>query len=216
MSGLHWLGPAGRKLSGFRLTEKFVLLLVFSGFITLCFGAIFFLPDSPKLLSGVFFQQPPPQRTPLGTGLQDEEDGGRLARIREEHERALREAKDTLNRPPEQIKGEIQEEKDRLRLQGRVTAAGRLTPRPFKEPVGVVGKEPADPDVKQKRDKIKEVSSPGVTSDSTRSAAIRVLPCHYGHGTMCRHWLIVHDSASPCRALEGLQVIMSQCWCLSD
>uniref|UniRef100_A0A673MQ93 alpha-1,2-Mannosidase n=1 Tax=Sinocyclocheilus rhinocerous TaxID=307959 RepID=A0A673MQ93_9TELE len=38
------------------LTEKFILLLVFSGFITLCFGAIFFLPDSSKLLSGVFFR----------------------------------------------------------------------------------------------------------------------------------------------------------------
>uniref|UniRef100_A0A8C9S1B4 alpha-1,2-Mannosidase n=1 Tax=Scleropages formosus TaxID=113540 RepID=A0A8C9S1B4_SCLFO len=41
--------------TSFRLTEKFILLLVFSGFITLCFGAIFFLPDSSKLLSGVFF-----------------------------------------------------------------------------------------------------------------------------------------------------------------
>ncbi|KAM4042163.1 mannosyl-oligosaccharide 1,2-alpha-mannosidase IA [Anomaloglossus baeobatrachus] len=157
VSGLSWLGPAGRKLSGFRLTEKFVLLLVFSGFITLCFGAIFFLPDSPKLLSGVFFQQPPAQRSPLGPGLQDEEDGGRLARIREEHERALREAKDTLNRPPELIKGDIQSDKDRLRAQGRGTAAGRLTPRPFKEPIGVVGKEPGDPDSQQKRDKIKEM-----------------------------------------------------------
>ncbi|XP_069582319.1 mannosyl-oligosaccharide 1,2-alpha-mannosidase IA [Ranitomeya imitator] len=156
VSGLTWLGPAGRKLSGFRLTEKFVLLLVFSGFITLCFGAIFFLPDSPKLLSGVFFQQPP-QRTPPGPGPQDEEDGGRLARIREEHERVLREAKDTLNRPPEQIKGDIQSDKDWLRAQGRVTAAGRLTLRPFKEPIGVVGKEPADPAVQQKRDKIKEM-----------------------------------------------------------
>ncbi|XP_071997782.1 mannosyl-oligosaccharide 1,2-alpha-mannosidase IA [Engystomops pustulosus] len=160
VSGLHWLGPAGRKLSGFRLTEKFVLLLVFSGFITLCFGAIFFLPDSSKLLSGVFFQQPPqppPQRSPIGPGLQDEEDGGRLARIREEHERALREAKDTLNRPPEQIKGEIQEEKDRLRSQGRGTAAARLHPRPFKEPIGVDGKDPTDPDIKEKRNKIKKM-----------------------------------------------------------
>ncbi|KAJ8350632.1 hypothetical protein SKAU_G00257620 [Synaphobranchus kaupii] len=32
--------------TSFRLTEKFILLLVFSAFITLCFGAIFFLPDS--------------------------------------------------------------------------------------------------------------------------------------------------------------------------
>lgn len=176
MSGLHWLGPAGRKLSGFRLTEKFVLLLVFSGFITLCFGAIFFLPDSPKLLSGVLFQQQSPpaslQRFPLGT-LQDEESGGRLARIREEHERALREAKDTLNRPLEDIQGDIQRDKDNILAQGRLTTGGRLPPpRPFKEPIGVQGGEPTDPEVKEKRDKIKEVRGAslrtyvGVSSES--------------------------------------------------
>lgn len=31
-----------------RLSEKFILLLILSAFITLCFGAIFFLPDSSK------------------------------------------------------------------------------------------------------------------------------------------------------------------------
>lgn len=157
--GLLSLGSAGRKLSGFRLTEKFVLLLVFSGFITLCFGAIFFLPDSSKLLSGVFFQQsPPPQRPPAGLlGEEETELGGRLARIREEHERALREAKDTLNRPPDDIKRDIQRDKDRILVQGRVTAGGKLPPHVFKQPVGVVGKELSDPAVKQKRDTIKEM-----------------------------------------------------------
>ncbi|KAM4693558.1 mannosyl-oligosaccharide 1,2-alpha-mannosidase IA [Discoglossus pictus] len=164
-SGLLLLGPGGRKLSGFRLTEKFVLLLVFSGFITLCFGAIFFLPDSTKLLSGVFFQQPPPpppHRIQPGLMGQEEEEmgleaGGRLTRIREEHERALREAKDTLNRPPEEIQGDIRRDKERL-AQSRVTAGGKKLPnRPFTQPVGVVGKEPEDPEVKLKRDKIKEM-----------------------------------------------------------
>ncbi|XP_053317297.1 mannosyl-oligosaccharide 1,2-alpha-mannosidase IA [Spea bombifrons] len=157
--GLLLLGPAGRKLSGFRLTEKFLLLLVFSGFITLCFGAIFFLPDSSKLLSGVFFQQPPRHRPSVSFGVLEEEPevGGRLARIREEHERALREAKDTLNRPPEDIKGDIIRDKKKLLAQGRVTAGGKLPGRVFKPPVGVVGKEPDDPDVKEKRDKIKEM-----------------------------------------------------------
>ncbi|OCT80295.1 mannosyl-oligosaccharide 1,2-alpha-mannosidase IA [Xenopus laevis] len=158
--GLLSLGSAGRKLSGFRLTEKFVLLLVFSGFITLCFGAIFFLPDSSKLLSGVFFQQPPPpQRPPTGPigGEEETEVGGRLARIREEHERALREAKDTLNRAREDIKKDIQRDKDRIMVQGRVTAGGKFPPHVFKQPVGVVGNEPSDPAVKQKRDTIKEM-----------------------------------------------------------
>ncbi|OCT78104.1 mannosyl-oligosaccharide 1,2-alpha-mannosidase IA [Xenopus laevis] len=161
--GLLSLGSAGRKLSGFRLTEKFVLLLVFSGFITLCFGAIFFLPDSSKLLSGVFFQQsPPPPQRPLAGLLGEEEEsnlGGRLARIRKEHERALREAKDTLNRAHEHedIKKDIQRDKEQIMVQGRVTAGGKLPPHVFKPPVGVVGKEPSDPAVKQKRDTIKEM-----------------------------------------------------------
>uniref|UniRef100_A0A8C7ZNT0 alpha-1,2-Mannosidase n=1 Tax=Oryzias sinensis TaxID=183150 RepID=A0A8C7ZNT0_9TELE len=51
----HWVRKP-RPPHCFLLTEKFILLLVFSAFITLCFGAIFFLPDSSKLLSGVFFR----------------------------------------------------------------------------------------------------------------------------------------------------------------
>lgn len=47
-------GPAA-----FRLTEKFVLLLVFSAFITLCFGAIF-PPDSSWLPRGPVPLQPRP------------------------------------------------------------------------------------------------------------------------------------------------------------
>ncbi|CDQ69497.1 unnamed protein product [Oncorhynchus mykiss] len=31
-----------------RLSEKFILLLILSAFITLCFGAFFFLPDNSK------------------------------------------------------------------------------------------------------------------------------------------------------------------------
>uniref|UniRef100_A0A8C7ZMW1 alpha-1,2-Mannosidase n=1 Tax=Oryzias sinensis TaxID=183150 RepID=A0A8C7ZMW1_9TELE len=51
-----WILGKSVSATSFRLTEKFILLLVFSAFITLCFGAIFFLPDSSKLLSGVFFR----------------------------------------------------------------------------------------------------------------------------------------------------------------
>ncbi|XP_075453867.1 mannosyl-oligosaccharide 1,2-alpha-mannosidase IA [Ascaphus truei] len=177
-AGLLLLAPGVRKLWGFRLTEKFVLLLVFSGFITLCFGAIFFLPDSPKLLSGVFFQQPPPpplQRSPPppageeqqhGGSLarvreEQQQHGGSLARIREEHERALREAKDTLNRLPGDIQGDIRRDKERLardRAGAAAAGAGKQLPgRVFRPPLGAVGKEPADPAVREKRDKIKEM-----------------------------------------------------------
>ncbi|KAJ7341884.1 hypothetical protein JRQ81_007527 [Phrynocephalus forsythii] len=189
--------PGGRKGPGpsggaFRLTEKFVLLLVFSAFITLCFGAIFFLPDSPKLLSGVFFhstalqqqpQHPPPPPLPpaqgdprappppmpgaagssvgVGGSNYGAEGADNLAKIREDHERALREAKETLQKLPEEIRRDIHLDKAKFLLQdklGRGDAAGaRLPERPFRKPIGAVGTEPSDPIIRGKREKIKEM-----------------------------------------------------------
>ncbi|XP_064026157.1 mannosyl-oligosaccharide 1,2-alpha-mannosidase IA [Pogoniulus pusillus] len=177
-------GGGGRKAAGpgaFRLTEKFVLLLVFSAFITLCFGAIFFLPDSSKLLSGVFFHsaalQPPPP-PPGGQPRAPPQPGGgpvaglaaaaaaaaggagSLERIRADHERALREAKETLQKQPEEIRRDIRQDKEKLLqdARGRKEAgAPGLPQRLFRQPVGAVGQEPADPAVRQKRAKIKEM-----------------------------------------------------------
>ncbi|KAM9196046.1 mannosyl-oligosaccharide 1,2-alpha-mannosidase IA [Mergus octosetaceus] len=167
-------GGGVRKAAGpgaFRLTEKFVLLLVFSAFITLCFGAIFFLPDSSKLLSGVFFHsaalQPPPPppggqpRAPPQTGGGPAAAGrGSLARIRADHERALREAKETLQKLPEEIRGDIRRDKEKVAQDARgrkEPAASGLPQRPFRPPVGAAGQEPADPAVRQRRAKIKEM-----------------------------------------------------------
>ncbi|XP_030302986.1 mannosyl-oligosaccharide 1,2-alpha-mannosidase IA isoform X1 [Calypte anna] len=168
-------GGGGRKAAGpgaFRLTEKFVLLLVFSAFITLCFGAIFFLPDSSKLLSGVFFHsaalQPPPPppggqpRAPPqpGGGPAAADGAGSLERIRADHERALREAKETLQKLPEEIRRDIRQDKEKLLqdARGRKEAgAPGLPQRLFRQPVGAVGQEPADPVIREKRDKIKEM-----------------------------------------------------------
>lgn len=180
-------GGGGRKAAGpgaFRLTEKFVLLLVFSAFITLCFGAIFFLPDSSKLLSGVFFHsaalQPPPPgfqpRAPpqpgAGPAMPEEAGGaGSLERIRADHERALREAKETLQKLPEEIRRDIRQDKEKLLQDARgrkEAAAAGLPQRPFQQPVGAVGREPADPAVRQRRDKIKEVGGGG-TAPGNRS-----------------------------------------------
>lgn len=179
-------GGGGRKGSGptaFRLTEKFVLLLVFSAFITLCFGAIFFLPDSSKLLSGVLFHSSPAlqsdaEHKPGPGGHAEEAAEGRagrgeegapgdpaaalednLARIRENHERALREAKETLQKLPEEIQRDILLEKEKVaqdQLRDK-TAFRRLPPVAFVPPVGAVGREPADAAIREKRAKIKEM-----------------------------------------------------------
>uniref|UniRef100_A0A8C2ZWH4 alpha-1,2-Mannosidase n=1 Tax=Cyclopterus lumpus TaxID=8103 RepID=A0A8C2ZWH4_CYCLU len=56
-----------------RLSEKFILLLILSAFITLCFGAFFFLPDNSKhkrfdlasaSMSGLISQSPAPSLSP--------------------------------------------------------------------------------------------------------------------------------------------------------
>uniref|UniRef100_A0A8D0GWH1 alpha-1,2-Mannosidase n=1 Tax=Sphenodon punctatus TaxID=8508 RepID=A0A8D0GWH1_SPHPU len=163
-------GPGnGRKASGpsaFRLTEKFVLLLVFSAFITLCFGAIFFLPDSSKLLSGVFFhsaalQPPPPPPPPEAAVAAAVAAAENLARIREDHERALREAKETLQKLPEEINMDIRKEKETILRLGNLgkkeAAAAGLPSLQFRKPIGAVGQEPTDPAVQQQRAKIKEM-----------------------------------------------------------
>lgn len=182
--GLGGGSGGSRKASGpvaFRLTEKFVLLLVFSAFITLCFGAIFFLPDSSKLLSGVLFHSSPAlqpaadHRPGPGARAEDTERAGRgeegapgdqeaalednLARIRENHERALREAKETLQKLPEEIQRDILLEKEKVaqdQLRDKALFR-RLPPVDFVPPVGAVGREPADAAIREKRAKIKEV-----------------------------------------------------------
>lgn len=150
--------------TSFRLTEKFILLLVFSAFITLCFGAIFFLPDSSKLLSGVFFRSSSVEAetragtvsdTSTGTG----KDEKILAKIRKDHEKALIEAKDTLQKRPDEIKQDINSDKAKLVQdgQGKGAKGDSLPFVQYARPPGATGHEPADPEVKAKRAKIKEV-----------------------------------------------------------
>lgn len=148
--------------TSFRLTEKFILLLVFSAFITLCFGAIFFLPDSSKLLSGVFFRSSSVE-TATRTGMDSGSSTGTgnadkiLAKIRKDHEDALIEAKDTLQKHPEDIKKDIKTDKDQV-VQGLVKDKDDSLPIiEYVRPPGVMGREPTDPDTKEKRAKIKEV-----------------------------------------------------------
>ncbi|XP_074470833.1 mannosyl-oligosaccharide 1,2-alpha-mannosidase IA [Sebastes fasciatus] len=154
--------------TSFRLTEKFILLLVFSAFITLCFGAIFFLPDSSKLLSGVFFHSSAVEtntRTGPGTGPDSSDPGSAgnndekvLAKIRKDHEKALLEAKDTLQKRPEDIKQDIINDKEKVVKERQ--GGKDVNKLPFVEyhrPPGATGHEPVDPEAKERRAKIKEM-----------------------------------------------------------
>ncbi|KYO18921.1 mannosyl-oligosaccharide 1,2-alpha-mannosidase IB [Alligator mississippiensis] len=83
--------------------------------------------------------------------------------IREDHERALREAKETLQKLPEEIRRDIRRDKERLAQDARGSSGGKeagaagLPPRLFRQPVGAAGREPAEPAVRRQRAKIREM-----------------------------------------------------------
>ncbi|XP_069575185.1 mannosyl-oligosaccharide 1,2-alpha-mannosidase IA [Brachyistius frenatus] len=151
--------------TSFRLTEKFILLLVFSAFITLCFGAIFFLPDSSKLLSGVFFHSSAVEtNTRTGPDSSDSGSAGNddrvLAKIRKDHEKALLEAKDTLQKRPDEIKQDIVIDKQTVAKEAMGQGGKDVNNLPFVEyrrPPGATGHEPLDPETRDRRAKIKEM-----------------------------------------------------------
>ncbi|KAF7690509.1 mannosyl-oligosaccharide 1,2-alpha-mannosidase IA [Silurus meridionalis] len=147
--------------TSFRLTEKFMLLLVFSAFITFCFGAIFFLPDSSKL----FFFRSEPTAVDADTRTGTDGDAGGtgkderiLAKIRRDHEQALLEAKDTLQKRPDEIKQDIRSEKDQVaKNRAGENDDGALPVIEHARPPGATGREPADPETRERRAKIKEM-----------------------------------------------------------
>ncbi|KAJ8346854.1 hypothetical protein SKAU_G00282550 [Synaphobranchus kaupii] len=100
-----------------RLSEKFILLLILSAFITLCFGAFFFLPDNSKhkrfdlgledvLIPHIDANKEgklPGGQIIHGQGGHDEhrhreEEESLRNKIRADHERALEEAKRNCGR----------------------------------------------------------------------------------------------------------------------
>lgn len=84
---------------GLRLSQKFVFLLFLSGLVTLCFGALFFLPDSVRL-KRIFLSKTEIQPVTVGSGSGSENDvREHLKRPRgepqlgEQHQRAITPAK---------------------------------------------------------------------------------------------------------------------------
>ncbi|XP_063069824.1 mannosyl-oligosaccharide 1,2-alpha-mannosidase IB isoform X2 [Engraulis encrasicolus] len=192
-----------------RLSEKFILLLILSAFITLCFGAFFFLPDNSKQkrfdlgLEDVLIPHIEPGKEGKhsggqviihGPGGHDEhrhklEEESLRDKIRADHERALQEAKEKLRKSRDELNAEIQTVKSRLAEERKENAAGGaggggrgvggggggaagggaggaggggvgpkpLPPVPLPKLGGIDDGDPGDPDVKEKRDKIREM-----------------------------------------------------------
>uniref|UniRef100_A0A8C7GJA0 alpha-1,2-Mannosidase n=1 Tax=Oncorhynchus kisutch TaxID=8019 RepID=A0A8C7GJA0_ONCKI len=168
-----------------RLSEKFILLLILSAFITLCFGAFFFLPDNSKHKISLYFAPfispstlislpvpasekhphsvmlPPPSFTVgmVPGFLQAEEEESLRDKIRVDHERALQEAKEKLRKSRDELRAEIQTEKSKVveDLKKKKEVPKPLPPVPMPKVVGVNDGDPVEPDVKEKRDKIREM-----------------------------------------------------------
>uniref|UniRef100_A0A8B9HAT0 alpha-1,2-Mannosidase n=1 Tax=Astyanax mexicanus TaxID=7994 RepID=A0A8B9HAT0_ASTMX len=145
-----------------RLSEKFILLLILSAFITLCFGAFFFLPDNSKHkrfdlgLEDVLIPHIEPGKE--GRHSSGEEEESLRDKIRADHERALQEAKEKLRKSKEELRAEIQTEKTKVVEDLKKKEGPKpLPPVPMPKVVGINDGDPGDPDVKEKRDKIREM-----------------------------------------------------------
>ncbi|KAH0518396.1 Mannosyl-oligosaccharide 1,2-alpha-mannosidase IB [Microtus ochrogaster] len=161
-----------------RLSEKFILLLILSAFITLCFGAFFFLPDSSKHkrfdlgLEDVLIPHVDAGKGAKNPGAflihgpdehRHREEEQRLRnKIRADHEKALEEAKEKLRKSREEIHAEIQTEKSKVAQAMKIKETRVLPPVPIPQRVGVSGGDPEDTEIRKKREKIKENSEVSV------------------------------------------------------
>uniref|UniRef100_A0A8C7GDE1 alpha-1,2-Mannosidase n=1 Tax=Oncorhynchus kisutch TaxID=8019 RepID=A0A8C7GDE1_ONCKI len=135
---------------GLRLSQKFVFLLFLSGLVTLCFGALFFLPDSVRL-KRIFLSKTESQ--PVTVGSEND--------VREHLKKG---AKD-----PEHLRGITSakgETSTKLKALGR-KPSGANTDTSFdynkfkkcllKPPLGIEHGKPSDPQTLQRREKVKEM-----------------------------------------------------------
>lgn len=78
-------------------------------------------------------------------------------KIRADHEKALEEAKEKLKKSREEIRAEIQTEKNKVVQEMKIKEKKPLPPVPIPKLSGINGGDPEDNDIRTKREKIKEV-----------------------------------------------------------
>ncbi|XP_078472323.1 mannosyl-oligosaccharide 1,2-alpha-mannosidase IA-like [Lampetra planeri] len=157
-----------QQLHHLKLSEKFALLLVLSAFVTLCFGAIFFLPDSGRALRRLQAQGLQDALVPRAGGghrqqrqqqQQQKREDSSLHKSERDHEHALQEARSALTPHPE-LRALIRTEKAKIVAElekEQREKRERLPSFPWAEPMGATGGEPSGEDVREKRDKIREM-----------------------------------------------------------
>ncbi|KAK5861970.1 hypothetical protein PBY51_017405 [Eleginops maclovinus] len=167
---------------GLRLSQKFVFLLFLSGLVTLCFGALFFLPDSVRL-KRIFLSKTETQPVTVGSGSENDA----REHLKRPKEQGMTSAKGesstklkSLSRKPsvsheateERLAGgKAQEDLTLPRLKTESSSAKASSsdhPDTFsynkfkgcllKPPLGRDGGKTSDPTTNERREKVKEVS----------------------------------------------------------
>ena len=80
-------------------------------------------------------------------------------KIRDDNEQALEQAKEKLKKSREEIRAEIQTEKNKVVQEMKTKEKKPLPPVPIPNLIGTHGGDPGDNDLREKREKIKEVMS---------------------------------------------------------
>jgi len=175
--------PIGRK--SLRLREKYIILLVFVTFGTVCFGAFFFLPDLRDRVAMIEVRRQlqiagnemfvPGVEQHVGqhgdVDFHKVDDQRRLGgKIEQDRQNRLADLSNKLNIPADdtlKVKQEIDDSKVKFK-EDEVKKEMEIKQEEVKKNVetvhkehdsgpGTRGGEPSDPAVKEKRDKIKEV-----------------------------------------------------------
>uniref|UniRef100_A0A665TV63 alpha-1,2-Mannosidase n=1 Tax=Echeneis naucrates TaxID=173247 RepID=A0A665TV63_ECHNA len=158
---------------GLRLSQKFVFLIFLSGLVTLCFGALFFLPDSVRL-KRIFLSKTETQPVTVGSGSGSENDAREhLKRPKEQdHPRAMTSTKGDTSTKLKSLsrKPAVSREATEERLAGGRSATvpdsdanwdtfsyDKFRRCLLKPPLGRDGGRPSDPKTTERRDKVKEM-----------------------------------------------------------
>uniref|UniRef100_A0A8C4E4U9 alpha-1,2-Mannosidase n=1 Tax=Dicentrarchus labrax TaxID=13489 RepID=A0A8C4E4U9_DICLA len=149
---------------GLRLSQKFMFLLFLSGLVTLCFGALFFLPDSVRL-KRIFLSKTETQPVTVGSGSENDAREHLKKPRDQEHPRGMTSAKGetstklkTLTRKPS-VSHEATEEataSDRGATSDTFSYA-KFKGCLLKPPLGRDNGKPSDPRTDERREKVKEM-----------------------------------------------------------
>lgn len=100
-------------------------------------------------------------------------------KIRADHEKALEEAKEKLKKSREEIRAEIQTEKNKVVQEMKIREKKPLPAVPIPNLIGTHGGDPEDNDLREKREKIKEVISWDLWYGVVRDIGMHLTGCKF-------------------------------------